>query len=247
MKDLTFIIPDLQVPFHEPPFVDAMARCIEDNKKRIRNVITIGDEQDFQSISTYAMGTHLEFEKTIGKDRDTTVQILKDLQVTDCIRSNHVDRLFQQISRRMPGLIGLPELEIENFWRLPELGIKFHHKGFKFAPGWIALHGDEAGLSTNAGQTARMLSQKTGLNVCSGHTHRMGMQPVTQSIHGVITRTLWGIEVGNAMRMNKAGYMKTHNWQQGWVAFQHDGNTLHPVMMPVMNKSFTFEGVVYKW
>lgn len=147
----------------------------------------------------------------------------------------------------MPGLIGLPELRIENFWRLPELGIKFHHKGFKFAPGWIALHGDESGTSQNSGQTARMLSQKTGLNVVCGHTHRFGMQPVTQSIHGVVTRTLYGIEVGHAMRLDKAGYAKTHNWQQGWVAFRHEGNITHPVMMPVTSKSFSFEGKVYSW
>ena len=247
MSDLTFVIPDLQVPYHDQRFVDAMAQCIEDHRGQMRSVITIGDEQDFQTISRWAQGTALEWEKSIGKDRDTTVQILKDLQVTDCIRSNHVDRLWQQTAHRMPGLIGLPELEIENFWRLDEVGAAFHKKGYRFAPGWIALHGDEGGTSQNAGQTARQLAQKTGLSVICGHTHRFGMQPVTQSIHGKVTRVLYGVETGHAMQLTKAGYTKTHNWQQGWVAFMHDGNVTHPILMPVTNKSFTFLGKVYKW
>lgn len=245
--DLTFIIPDLQVPFHDQKFVDTMSECIRANKKRIRQVITIGDEQDFQTISRWAQGTALEWEKSIGRDRDKTVEILKQLQVTDSIRSNHTDRLWQQTMRRMPGLIGLPELEIENFWRLPELGIEFHHHGFEFAKNWIALHGDEAGTSQIAGTTSKNLVLKTGLNVVNGHTHRLGMVPTTFSVHGKVTRTLIGMEVGHAMDLRKASYAKTHNWQMGWAAFRHDGNVSHPVLMPVINKSFTFEGKVYSW
>ena len=69
----------------------------------IRNVITIGDEQDFQTISRWAQGTALEWEKSIGRDRDTTVDVLKRLRVTDSIRSNHTDHLWQRTTRRMPG------------------------------------------------------------------------------------------------------------------------------------------------
>lgn len=247
MSDITFIVPDLQVPFHDQGFVDAMASCISDNKKSTRQVVTIGDEMDFQTISRWAQGTALEWERSIGRDRDATVELLKQLRVTDCIRSNHTDRLFQQTMRRMPGLIGLPELEIEHFLRLHELGITFHHHGFAFARGWIALHGDEAGVSQIAGTTAKNLVVKTGLNVVCGHTHRLGLVPHTTSIHGKVTRTLFGVEVGHAMDVRKATYTRTHNWQQGWVAFRHEGNVSIPIVMPVVNKSFTFEGRVYRW
>ena len=246
-RDLTFVVSDLQVPFHDDKFVDAMARCIDDNAKRIRNVITIGDEQDFQTISRWAQGTALEWEKSIGRDRDTTVDVLKRLRVTDSIRSNHTDRLWQQTTRRMPGLIGLPELELENFWRLPDLGISFHPHGFQFAKDWIALHGDESGISQIAGMTSKNLVLKTGLNVVNGHTHRLGLVPTTYSVHGKVTRTLIGMEVGHAMDLRRASYVKTHNWQQGWGAFRHDGNVSHPILMPVVKRSFTFEGTVYTW
>lgn len=247
--DLTFIISDLQVPFHKQAFVDAMSECINKNKHRVRNVITIGDEQDFQTISRWAVGTSLEWEKSIGRDRDKTVETLKKLSVTDCIRSNHTDRLWMSIRSRLPGLVGLPELEIENFWKLPELGIKFHHRGFEFARDWIALHGDESrGISQNAGTTAANLAaKKVGKNVVCGHTHRMGLVPTTFSMHGKITRTLFGVEVGHAMDVSQAKYLHHHNWQQGWAAFVHDNTSTFPVLMPVVNKSFSFEGEVFSW
>lgn len=243
-----FVVPDLQVPFHDKGFVDAMAQCIADHKQLNDSVLTIGDEMDMQTISRWAHGTPLEYEKSIGRDRDLTVQVLKDLQVTDCIRSNHTDRLFTSVMMRLPGLMGLPELELENFLRLPENGITLHRHGWAFHPNWIALHGDESGSSQVAGQTAAGLCKKTGLNVICGHTHRLGMQPHTTSAGGKITRTLFGIEVGNAMRLEEAKYTKgIANWQQGWAAMLIDGKNVHPLLIPVINRSFTYLGSVYSW
>lgn len=242
-----WVISDLQVPYHDAKAVDAVAQAITDLKQPEDTVITIGDEQDFQTISRWSAGTPLEYEKSIGKDRDATVQILKDLQVQHVIRSNHTDRLFASVMRRIPGLMGLPELEIENFWRLGELGITYHKEAFKVAPGWVALHGDEAGLSQIAGTTAQGLAKKVGMSVVCGHTHRLGLQPYTQGVNGNITNTLWGFEVGNLMDMKKALYAKTHNWQQGIGILYVEGKTVIPAPIPIHNKSFTIEGVRYAW
>jgi hypothetical protein len=242
-----WVISDLQVPYHDARAVDAVAQAIDDLKQPEDTVITIGDEQDFQTISRWSAGTPLEYEKSIGKDRDATVQILKDLQVQHVIRSNHTDRLFASVMRRIPGLMGLPELEIENFWRLGDLGITYHKEAFKVAPGWVALHGDEAGLSQIAGTTAQGLAKKVGMSVVCGHTHRLGLQPYTQGVNGNITNTLWGFEVGNLMDMKKALYAKTHNWQQGIGILYVEGKTVIPAPVPIHNKSFTIEGVRYAW
>jgi hypothetical protein len=42
-------------------------------------------------------------------------------------------------------------------------------------------------------------------------------------------------------------YTKTHNWQQGWAVVYVDGQTVIPQPIPIMNKSFVFEGVQYSW
>jgi len=124
-------ISDLQVPFHDARAVDAVAQCITDMKEPDDIVVSVGDEQDFQTISRWSQGTPMEFEGSIGRDRDTTVQVLRDLQVQHCVRSNHTDRLYHSVMKRLPGLLSLPELEIESFWRLPELGITFHRDGYR--------------------------------------------------------------------------------------------------------------------
>jgi len=245
---IVFIVSDLQVPYHDKRAVDAVGQCIQDNRRNTERVISIGDEMDMQTISRWSAGTPTEYEKSIGKDRDATVEVLRDLQVTDVIRSNHTDRLFNTVMRRAPGLLGLPELELENFLRLPELGITFHKEAFNFAPGWIAMHGDESGLRSGAGSTAAGLAAKTGMSVVCGHTHRMGLIPVSDSYNGKITKTRWGFEVGNLMDFSTAKYTKgVANWTPGWGALLVEGKTVTPIPIPIINRSFNFLGKVYKW
>lgn len=242
-----WVVSDLQVPFHDKRATAALAQCIADMKSKNDTVISIGDEMDFQTISRWSAGTPLEHERSIGRDRDTTVQVLKDLQIQHVIRSNHTDRLYNQVMRRLPGLLGLPEIEIQNFLRLPENKITYHEQAFRFAPGWVAMHGDEAGVSQISGQTAAGLTKKVGLSVVCGHTHRLGLQPHTTSVNGRITRTLYGFEVGNLMDMRQAKYAKTHNWQQGFGILYVDGNNVYPQPIPIEKKSFMVEGKVYSW
>ena len=242
-----FVISDLQVPYHDVKAVSSVAQMISDFKTPQDTVCTVGDEQDFQTISKWAQGTALEFEGSIAEDRDATVQVFKDLQVEHTIRSNHTDRLYQQTMRRMPGLSGLPELELENFWRLPELGITHHRKSFEVAPGWLALHGDEASMSQNAGSTAMGLVKKVGQNVVCGHTHRLGLVPHTTGIYGEHMRTLFGLEAGNLMDSTKVSYAKTFNWQQGFAILYVDGKDVLPVPVPIVNQSFVVEGTKYSW
>lgn len=242
-----WVISDLQVPFHDRKAVDAVAQAIADMKGPDDVVVTAGDEMDMQTISRWSQGTALEWERSIGKDRDLTHQVLKDLQVQVCIRSNHTDRLYNSMMKRLPGLIGLPELELPNFLGLPELGIHYSEEAYPVAPGWNLMHGDEAGMSQVAGQTAAGLVKKVGTSVVCGHTHRLGLQPYTTSVNGKVTNTLWGFEVGNLMDMRKAKYAKTHNWQQGFGLLYADGTHVTPCPIPIQKKSFVIEGERYSW
>jgi hypothetical protein len=242
-----WLISDLQVPYHDRKAVDAVSQCIADLRSEGDLVVTVGDEIDLPQISRWTQGKAGEWERTIGKDRDLTVEILANLGVDHMIRSNHTDRLFQSLVSRLPGLLGLPELELKNFLKLDSLGITFHEEAFKVAHGWVVMHGDEAGVSTVPGQTAWGLTQKTGLSVACGHTHRLGLRPHTQSVNGKITRTLYGMEVGNLMDMGEAKYARTHNWQQGFGILYVDGNKVSPSIIPIDSRSFVVEGHRYSW
>ena len=242
MSHRVWVISDLQVPYHDQRAVDAVTAALEQLREPGDVTLTIGDEMDMQTISRWSAGTPTEYERSIGRDRDKTVEILAQLGVTDMCRSNHTDRLFATVMRKAPGLLGLPELDLVNFLRLDDLGITFHREAWRFAPGWLAMHGDEAGLSQIAGQTAAGLTKKTGTSVICGHTHRLGMQPYTYGVNGKVTRTLFGVECGNLMDMKQALYAKTHNWQQGFAVLHVDGKHVHPELVPIVDRSFTVMG-----
>jgi hypothetical protein len=166
------IVSDLQIPFHDRVAVKNVAQFI--TKFKPHEVVTIGDEIDFNTISKWSEGTPESYEQTLGDDRDEAVQVLYDLQVTTSIRSNHTDRLYNQIMRKIPSFLSLPELRFEKFMRFDELGITFHKKPYNIAPGWIAVHGDHTPIKSQGGLSALEAARRHGKSVISGHTHRAG-------------------------------------------------------------------------
>jgi hypothetical protein len=239
------VISDLQVPYHDERAVRNVASFIRRFKPD--QVITIGDEIDLPQISRWTEGTPGWFEQSLGSDRDATVEVLWDLQVTDMIRSNHTDRLYNVIMKKIPAFLALPELKFEKFMKLDELGIKFHRKPLEFAPDWIAIHGDEGSVKPTPGLTALDAARKHGKSVVCGHTHRAGQSAFTEASGGVLGRILRGVEVGNLMQFSKAGYMKgTGNWQQAFAVFYVDKKTVTNTIVHIeKDGSFVFEGKRY--
>ena len=239
------VISDLQVPYHDERAVRNVASFIRRFKPD--QVITIGDEIDLPQISRWTEGTPGWFEQSLGSDRDATVEILWDLQVTDMIRSNHTDRLYNVIMKKIPAFLALPELKFEKFMKLDELGIKFHRKPLEFAPDWIAIHGDEGSVKPTPGLTALDAARKHGKSVVCGHTHRAGQSAFTEASGGVLGRILRGVEVGNLMDFKKASYMKgTGNWQQAFAVFYVDKKIVTNTIVHIeKDGSFVFEGKRY--
>jgi hypothetical protein len=239
------VISDLQVPYHDERAVRNVASFIKRFKPD--QVITIGDEIDLPQISRWTEGTPGWFEQSLGADRDATVEILWDLQVTDMIRSNHTDRLYNVIMKKIPAFLALPELKFEKFMKLDELGIKFHRKPLEFAPDWIAIHGDEGSVKPTPGLTALEAARRHGKSVVCGHTHRAGQSAFTEASGGVLGRVLRGVEVGNLMQFSKAGYTKgVANWQQAFAVFYVDKKTVTNTIVHIeKDGSFVFEGKRY--
>jgi hypothetical protein len=164
------------------------------------------------------------------------------------VRSNHTDRLFNTVAMRAPGLLGLPELQLENFLGLDELEIKYHKDPYELAPGWLLMHGDEGNVQPTAGATALGLAKRSGMSVVCGHTHRMGLTHHTQAYRGGKPRTIWGMELGNLMDYRNAKYIKAglFTWQQGFGILHVDGNTVVPQLVPIVNRAFTVDGKTWK-
>src|SRR6056300_953018 len=192
-----------------------------------------------------------QFIEDYKPDQVVCVGDLIDMPQIDVIsRANHEDRLWKSLSQRLPGLLDLPELRIENFLKLDEMNVVYSHEPFKLAPGWYLLHGDESAQSSKSGMTASNLSQKLGASVAIGHTHKLGLIPTTHMVGGVVTRTDWGFEVGCILDFKSSGfkYMKgMANWTQGFGMLHVDGKTVTPTPVPIINKSFVVEGEKYSW
>jgi predicted phosphodiesterase len=235
------VISDLQVPFHDERAVRNVAAFIR--KYKPDDVLCVGDEIDFQTISRWSSGRD-EWSGTIGRDRDRTVEVLSELQVQHLSRSNHSARLYNALSRRLPGLLGLPELTIEGFLKLKQLGITYHTKPYEFAPGWVMVHGDEQNIKPQGGLTALEAAKRHGKSVVCGHTHRQGISSFSEASGGVLGRILTGFEVGHLMDEKQAYYTRgTMNWQKGFGLIYVDRKRVQPVAIPIeRDGSFIVEG-----
>ncbi len=241
-------ISDLQSPYEDRKAVEAVAQFIEDTQPEV--VVSVGDEADFPQISRWTQGTAGEYTNDFGKHRDRTVDVLRMLGVQHVIRSNHTDRVISAIRNRVPGFLGLPELTLESILKFEELGITYHKEPWELAPGWLLMHGDEGGLSKNPGTTAKQLTDRTGMSVICGHTHRMGLVPTTMMVNGTPRNIRWGFEVGHLINTKSPGMAYTKgsaNWQQGFGLLHVDGKTVIPQPVPIVNKSFVVNGKVYSW
>jgi predicted phosphodiesterase len=218
------VIPDLQIPLHDEHVVRNVIKFAKSFKAD--QTVTLGDEMDMTELGRWSEGKAEWFAQTLDENRNMTVEILWELGCSDVIRSNHTDRLYNQISSKIPALGSLPELRFEKFLKFDELGIKFHRDEMNIAPGWIAVHGDHTPIKPQGGLSALEGARRRGKNVISGHTHRAGRSSFTEASGGRVGRILQGVECGHMMAPHKASY--THgvmNWQQAFaIMYVQDKN-----------------------
>ena len=251
-KKRILCISDLQIPFEHSRAVSNVIALAK--REKFDQCLVVGDEIDFNTISKYARDTPEAYEQTLDRDRKRTQEVLWDIAVnvpkweTHITRSNHTDRLYHTLLR-VPGLIGLPELQYDKFMGFDEMYIKFHKKPFEFIkkPSWVLVHGDEGALNSNPGGTAINLAKRLGSSVLCGHTHRLGLQAHSQGFNGA-SKTLWGFEVGNLMDKRKAAYIRAGaaNWQMGIGILEVSGENVTPIPIPINpDGSFTVYGKRY--
>lgn len=244
---------DIQAPSEDRQFVKEVQKFVKDYEPD--QLFCVGDEADSPEPSRWAKGTAEEYSGSFQKGLDRTHEIMRGFReaVGDkpfhVQRSNHGDRIQHYVSRYAPALSSLRSLEYETLLGYDELDIQYHHKIYKFAPGWAMAHGDEGNLIRTAGGTALSLAKRAGVSIVCGHTHRLGIQHEHTGFNGSLNGKLFGVEVGHMMDLKKAGYLKSGgaNWQAGFGIMYVDGAKVTPVVIPVNGRSFVVEGKKYSW
>jgi predicted phosphodiesterase len=238
----TVVIPDLQCPYEDSHVVRNLSLFIK--AFRPDAVLTIGDEIDLPQISRWTENTPGWYEQTLAEDRDRTVDVLWSLfeysKEAHMVRSNHTDRLYKVIMKKIPAFLSLPELKFEKFLKLDEMGVKFWSTPMPIAKGWIAIHGDLGSLNPNPGLSALNQAKRHGQSVIMGHTHRAGRSAVSEASNGVLRRVLHGVEVGHAMDLKAAKYVSTPNWQQAFAIVTENGKNVQ-VDLIYIEKDGTFQ------
>lgn len=251
---LIIVLADLQVPFHDPRYIKVMKKFVDDMRKSknfdVVEVGQIGDLMDQPQVGRWNKGAAGEYSGTFWKDAKVTREVIELFQFDWVKAGNHDRRVEDYIEKYAPALDGPDSLiSMETVFNVGKgTPVKLHRKPFKMAPGWIAAHGDEGGLSQVAGRTAWSLTTRWDASVVCGHTHRAGTVSTTIGLPGR-RRVITGMEVGNGMLESSATYIKSSapNWQKAFGLFIVVGRrTYDQLVMMTPDCHFTYDGRVYK-
>lgn len=245
------LLPDTQVPYHDAKYVEALQRFVGDFQPDV--LAHVGDHLDAPEPSRWNKGMAGEYAPTLANSiAEASAMLGFFREVHDgpfhLKLGNHDERVETYVQRYAPALASLPGLKIETLLGTDALDIDVHRSVHEIAPGWLLAHGHEAGLNRTAGGTAMGLARKVGKSVVCGHTHRAGIQHETRGYLGKVS-TLFGMEVGHAMDMRKADYLKYGgaNWAQAFGILRVFNRTVIPSVHYVQGRRFVVDGAVYNF
>lgn len=175
------VIPDLQIPYHDPKSLEAVHKLMKDYKWD--EVVCIGDFLDFDSISSHNKDNLREISgKTVFKDYGVGNRILDKWQKLcprakfTLIEGNHEYRVERYIDAnpQMEGMIEVP------------IGLKLKERGFNWVPFWSQGKTYDIGKATFIHGRAttqfhtKHMAYRYGRNVFYGHTHDIQQYSVEQ-------------------------------------------------------------------
>lgn len=245
------VLPDIQAPLHDKRLVQNLISFVADYQPD--ELWNVGDEADVTQPARWSRGTAEEYSGQLQADLDISAKVMSDFRDAlgdkpyHVAGSNHLERLENYVRQYAPAFSSLRELRIEALMGYDRIGVDYHRKPYEGAPGWLLVHGHQGRLSNVAGMTALNFAKDTGYSVVCGHTHRAGLVHHTVGVNGKLT-SLWGLEVGNAMQISKASYLKrgAANWAQAIGLLYVDGRRVTPALVPVRaDGSFVVEGKTY--
>jgi predicted phosphodiesterase len=248
------VISDTQLPYENRPALKGLIRFIGEYQPD--EVIHIGDLMDYPTPSRWSKGSAEEFaQRMLRHNEYAKARLLGPLRdVYDgpikVHEGNHDLRPRSYLAQYAPALSEYAsDFHISSLLSFDDYGIETLPDFNPVAPGWLTTHGHvgKISLSRNAGSTASNGALKFGKSVVMGHTHRMGIVPVTKGYAGMEKDILWGVEVGHLMDQRKAQYLAgaTGNWQTGFIILHTYETHTKPELVPINKGRFIADG--YAW
>ncbi|MFF9667195.1 metallophosphoesterase, partial [Streptomyces althioticus] len=184
------VISDTQIPYEDKRALKNVIAFVGEYQPD--EVIQIGDLVDYPAPSRWSAGTRAEFEGNVIRDSEYTKRaFLAPLREVyqgpiKILEGNHDERPRKYLASRAPALAAEDQFyKFENLLDFQAFEVKKAEPYYRFAPGWVAIHGHESpGLNQVPGATARMKAVKAGVSVVMGHTHRLAISPHTTGHNG---------------------------------------------------------------
>ncbi|GGW89299.1 metallophosphoesterase [Streptomyces noursei] len=243
------VISDTQLPYEDRRALRNVINFVGDYQPD--EVLQIGDLVDYPAPSRWTAGTKAEFEGGVLRDSEYAKRnFLEPLRTVyggpvNVLEGNHDERPRKYLTKNAPALAESNAFNFEVLLDFDAFGVKKVEPYYRFAPGWVAIHGHEsAGLNGIAGRTAAAKAKKAGTSLVMGHTHRLAISPESTGYGGKL-KTIYGFEVGHLMDVRKAGYLRNGpaNWQRGFGLFYVGKYGATPHAIPVEDDgSFVVEG-----
>ncbi len=246
------VIPDTQIPYHNPRQAAALLRFIGDYQPD--EVIHIGDLMDYPQPARWSKDSRAEFEGSVRWDSDQGRRFLGQLREVyagpvGVHIGNHDSRPAEYFRKYCPALDSYNPFDLDQLLDFGGHGVRLLPAHYAFAPGWVSTHGHLGySLSRTAGSTALNAAKRIGKSVVMGHTHRAGIVSEATGYEGKLT-TLTGVEAGHLMDVKQADYLKNGyaNWQAGFAVVEVAGRHVTPSVIPMApDGTFVWQGRLWR-
>lgn len=247
------VLPDFQIPDHDPKLLPLIHEFIGDFKPD--HVFLIGDVLNLTGVASYEPHPHytvsVKDEVEIAKPIiDRLVLVIRNANPKAKITwqlGNHEYRLERFLAKSANALFEIKRdgeylVSIATLFETRKLGIEVVPYQRESRIGDIIIeHGDIA--RKHSGYTARAMLDSRGENGISGHTHRVSYHSQTKA--GI---TKWWIEAGSLCNFEpEPHFVRRPDWQQSFVYLYEDEGTIYPTLVPIFNHKFIVSGKLYSY
>lgn len=244
------IVPDLQVPLHDKPFVERLIKLARNT--RPDKLIFIGDLSDSTEISRWVKGKPGEFTGQFQSACDKVADVVRRFRdaAPDAELSvqlgNHDTRITDYLEQGAPALLAQDSLRVEKLFGISDVGGFANYKPYEFFPGILAVHGHEESYSSVPGKYGLDAINRYGKSVVYGHTHRPLLVTNSRGYDGRV-ETQFAMNVGHGMDTLKVEYLKSGhmNWCRAAGVVDYDNGRLYPHLIMSLDGTFIFDGVLY--
>lgn len=249
----TFIIPDIQFPFHDSNVMGKILKIIEDIQPDA--ILQIGDGIDFPQVSQWTKGTAGEYAPTLQAHIEGYKQLLTRIReaapkaAITWLEGNHDLRLEDFIRKYAAPLTTLDALSFDNLFSLREIGVEYVKGPIRIASNTYAIHGHESGgyaAQPQAWELKFVRRYGSEKNVIFGHTHQPFLLTRAYGFNGKVTPR-FTMNVGSVMDPTHARYVKdgSVSWTMGFGFIRDNGKEVWPELVTFNRGQCYFEGQKY--